>query len=124
MTVLVSAICRSTESSLQRETIYQVEFAPHYNSGRALTSLLHDKVAAGEAEILRILAKKKRVDALFQSISFLVRAAVHEKILGATMAVVVAIEEDVARILGLSHHDLCSKVFWTLFHGGTLPLTI
>ena len=57
MAVLVASVCGSTEGSLESEAIYQIELAPHDNSRRAFTSLLHDEVAAWEAEIFRVLTK-------------------------------------------------------------------
>ena len=58
MTVLESTLGGATKSSLQRETVNQVEFLPHDDAGSGLTCLLNDKVARVESEILIVLAKK------------------------------------------------------------------
>lgn len=55
--VLVSSVGRPAESSLEREAIYQVEFAPHHHSSRAFTSLLNDEVAAIKAKVFRVLTE-------------------------------------------------------------------
>ena len=57
VTVLVAAICWSTEGCLERETVYQVKFAPHHNSRCTFTSFLDHEIAAWKAKILTILTK-------------------------------------------------------------------
>ena len=122
--VLVAATRGPAEGRLKREAIYQIELTPHDDSRSGFSRLLNDEVAAVEAEILRVLREKKRVDALFQTVCFLVGAAVHEKILCSGVTVIVTVEQDITRVLRLSHHDLGCKVLRTLLHGGSLPLPI
>lgn len=57
VTILVAPVCWSTESCFKRETIYQVEFSPHYYSCCAFTGFLNHKITAWKAKILAILTK-------------------------------------------------------------------
>ena len=57
MAVLIASLSRAAEGRLESEAIYQVEFAPHNDTGGTLTRLLHCEVASVEAEIFRVLTK-------------------------------------------------------------------
>jgi hypothetical protein len=105
--VKIAAIRRPAKSCLEREAVDQVEFTPHdYTCGR-LTGLLNYEVTTVEAKVLSVPCEKKRENSLFEPIGFLIRAAVHEQILGARVAVVVTVKKDVTRVLSLLHHHFC-----------------
>jgi len=57
MTVFIKADCRTAERNFQSETIYKVEFAPHYNSGSRFLCLLYLETAIIKREIRCILMK-------------------------------------------------------------------
>ena len=76
--VLIAALRSSAIGRLQREAINQIELTPHYDSSSAFSCLLNLEIASIEAEVIRILAEEERINALFQAISFLVGATVHE----------------------------------------------
>ena len=116
MAILVAPVCGSAEGRFECETIYQVEFTPHDDSSSAFPRFLNYKVAAVETEILRVLAKQQRIDALFQSVSLLIGATVHEKILCARVPMIITVKEYVSRVLSLAHHDFRCKVFRALLH--------
>lgn len=60
----------------------------------------------------------------FQTVSSLVRAAVHEKVFASRMAMYITIEEDVSTLECLAHHHFSGAVFGTLLHAWRDPLTI
>lgn len=81
MAIFVKSISRSTKGTLQSETINQVEFSPHYNSGCGFSCFLNNEVAIIEAEVLSIFVEEQREYSFLQSICFLICATIHEKIL-------------------------------------------
>ena len=114
--VLVAAFSRTAEGRLKREAVNQVEFAPHDDASSCFSSFLHDEIASVKAEVIRVLTEKQRVDSLFQPVCLLIGAAIHEKIFSSRVSVIVAVEQDVTRVLSFTHHDFCCEVLRALLH--------
>lgn len=109
---------------LESEAVDELEVLPHHHSTSALLLLLDCEVAAVEVEHIGVLREKKREDPFLQSVSPLVRAAVHKQVLASGVAVDVAVEQDVSRLQGLPHHHLGGAVLGTLLHARRNPLPI
>lgn len=78
MAVLVSALARPAEGTLECETVYQIELLPHHDASSGFSCFLYYEVAVGKLEVLRILGEQQREDALFKPICLLISTAVHE----------------------------------------------
>ena len=76
----MNAASWATERALESETINQTEFSPHHNTCCRFTRFLYYKVTVCETEMLSVSTKQVRKYSFFQTISLLIRTAVHKQI--------------------------------------------
>mmetsp|Transcript_13579 Transcript_13579/g.23113 ORF Transcript_13579/g.23113 Transcript_13579/m.23113 type:complete len:396 (-) Transcript_13579:1175-2362(-) len=122
--VLVGAARGPAEGGLEREGVDELELLPHDDAARGLLLLLDLEVAEVEVEEVGVLLEEQGEYALLEAVCALVRAAVHEEVLAARVAVDVAVEEDVAALQRLPHHHLGRAVLGAHLHAGRDPLSV
>jgi hypothetical protein len=96
MTIFVQAICRPLERTFEGETVYQIEFSPHYYTCSRLPSFLYYEVTIGEAKILCISTIQIGEDAFLEAVRFLVRTTIHEDVFLPRVTVEIAKEQNVS----------------------------
>ena len=65
--------------------------------------------------MLRVSTKEEGKDSLLESISFLVRAAIHEQVLLSRVTMEIAEEKNVPTLKSFPHHHLNCIIFWIHF---------
>jgi hypothetical protein len=114
----------TTERAFESKAIDQVKFPPHDYSGGGFTYFLHHKITVSETEMLSIPTVQEREYSFFQSVSLLIRAAVHEQIFLPGVPMVVTEEKDVSTFERLTHHHFNSKILWIELRARRYPLSI
>lgn len=105
MTPVIHSLGRPTETTLQGETIKQVEFSPHDYSCSAFSRFLYIKAAIIKTEILIIFAKHHWKHSFFQLIrSFSLIVTIHKYVSLRGVPMKITKEHDLSAFQSLSHH--------------------
>ena len=128
MTVILSILSIRhvwpTKGTFECETIYKMEFFPHYYSCGRFSSFLNLKIAILHTEVLRSLRKEKRKNSLFQPICSLILTAVHENIFLPRMTMNVTIKYNISAFQSFPYHLFDSIYLWVKLRCRQCPLTI
>ena len=74
--------------------------------------------------MLGIPTVQEREYSFFQSVSLLIRAAVHENIFLPGVSMIVTEKKNVSAFEGLTHHHFNCKILWIEFRAWCYPLSI